>query len=227
MTRSSNLIPVPLLALALIVELCPSVLSCLCQLSHPQKQFCDADLVIVGTIQTKQSLHGPPHPAILPDEPTIISYKIQISNVKKGQRYAGQLWNVQDNELIVNTSATTVSCGVPWLEVGQRYVLTVTLVKGKASLLYCNFHRTYSELTDMQRRGINGAYSRGCEPQCQIYTCRPYGHCPSTTSNITCIHGNHQTNKDCYYRHGYCRAKSAGKCSWKTSPTFNACIDQE
>ncbi|XP_038061038.1 uncharacterized protein LOC119731834 [Patiria miniata] len=206
----------------------PSVLSCMCQPTHPQRQFCRADLVIIGRVQTKLFLHGPPDPSILSGQPTIVSYKIHITSVKKGQGYAGQLWNVQDNELVVNTTARNVSCGVPWLEVGQRYLLTVNVVNGKASLQFCHFHRPYSELTTMQRRGINGAYNRGCAPQCQIYTCRPYAYCPPTTPNdITCIHGNSNTHEDCYYHHGYCMAKPTGKCAWKTIPIFDACVSSK
>ncbi len=216
--------PVVSVFLLMVGVLLPAaVRGCTCMPSHPQQDFCRADLVIKGTIQSSQLISAA---SILPQrlgQPDIITYTINVESVKKGDQHQA-LWG-SENTLRINTTASESSCGVPGLAVRQQYVLSVMVVNGRGSLNFCHFHRVYSELTTTQRRGINGAYSGGCSPQCQIDTCWAYGNCPVTApDDTTCMHGNRQTHEDCYYYHGYCRARPNGKCVWKKASEFESCL---
>ncbi|XP_071809901.1 metalloproteinase inhibitor 3-like [Asterias amurensis] len=214
--------PVVIVFLLMVGSLLPAVHGCICMPSHPQQDFCRADLVIVGTIESSQFISAALLSPIRLGQPDIIAYSISVESVKKGDQHQA-LWS-SENTLRINTTATENSCGVPGLTVGQQYVLSVMVVNGEGFLNFCQFRQLYSELTTMQRRGINGAYIGGCS-QCQIETCWAYGNCPLTApDDTTCMHGNRQTHEDCYYYHGYCRARPNGKCVWKKNAEFEGCL---
>lgn len=118
------------------------------------------------------------------------------------------------------TATSDSLCGVQ-LKVGVPYII----MGNSARITSCNFIKEYSATTIVERRGVSGAYKKGCA--CDVMPCWREGACEQVEGE--CLWN--PWNK-CQTQYGSCIPSRGAfnaegrptKCRWRKSSPYLACI---
>lgn len=118
------------------------------------------------------------------------------------------------------TATSDSMCGVQ-LRVGVPYII----MGNSARINTCTFIKQYAAATLVERRGIGGAYKKGCA--CDVMPCWRQGACEQMEGE--CLWN---PRSECETQYGSC-IPSAGafnaegrptKCRWRRSTPFRTCV---
>lgn len=134
----------------------------------------------------------------------------QMSNKARKELSKGRLFTAKYDSM----------CGVD-LKVGVPYIM----MGNSARITLCNFIKEYSQATIVERRGIGGAYKKGCA--CDVMPCWREGACEQEEGECLWNPWN-----ECQTQFGSCIPSRAvfnaegrpTKCRWRKSSPFLNCV---
>nr|XP_023660733.1 metalloproteinase inhibitor 4-like [Paramormyrops kingsleyae] len=193
-----------LFLLLALVRVAP-VRGCTCNPTHPQQQFCDAELVIRAKI-TREKVISPSNSSS--SHLKMIQYEIKLMKVFKGFK------KVQDIRYLYTPFFSSL-CGIKLDSSSKvQYLIFANIMSdGKVVVELCDFVEPWKQLTMTQKKNLNYRYHMGCT--CKISTC----HTLPCTANV---------EKECLWtdwlledklageqvRNSACIRRSDGSCSW-------------
>nr|XP_057905171.1 metalloproteinase inhibitor 2-like [Doryrhamphus excisus] len=169
--------------------------ACSCAPAHPQKAFCQADVVIKAKVIAGKDVDGFDKPIV---------YDIKQTKMFKGP----------DREIdAIYTPPSSSLCGVT-LANGVEYLITGKLESdGSVHVTLCNFIAPWEGMSTTQKKSLVQRYEMGCD--CQIT------HCSSVPCGISdpaeCLWTDWLTEKTVngeQARHFACIKRSDGSCAW-------------
>ncbi|KAG5672642.1 hypothetical protein PVAND_002755 [Polypedilum vanderplanki] len=185
-----------------LLMLADDTFACSCLPSHPQSSYCNAEYVIVARILRKSNRKINNHHI----------YKIDIVKTYKASEKAHQY--LKQSRLI--TAPSDGLCGINF-KIGQLYAIAGNSQK----VGLCQYIKEYSKMTQVEKRGIAGAYKKGCG--CEINLCMNNRGCEAAPSSCEWSLFN-----ECETDFGICvpvRTKmSQQKCQWRRSPLYQSCL---
>ncbi|KAG9483652.1 hypothetical protein GDO78_009528 [Eleutherodactylus coqui] len=126
--------------------------ACSCASSHPQQQFCSADVVMRARVMGEKTVSSPD---------SIDSIKqIEIKVMKFFKVYD----KMKDIQYVYTPSESSV-CGVTLVN-KKEYLLGGAIYDGKVRIYLCGLNILWEELTDFQKDSISQphiGYQSGCE----------------------------------------------------------------
>lgn len=183
----------------IIVLIAQPALSCMCMPAHPQTHYCKSDYVIIARILRKTPAGKPGHDA----------YKIDIKKTYKMSEKA----KLYLKEGRILTPSSDAQCGI-LPKIGKIYVISG---HGGPNVRICNFVKEYKTMSIVERRGIAGAYRKGCS--CKVNPC--FG-------SICDDECKWPVSSKCETEHSVCVPNSRTKhCSWRHTPSYKACLINE
>lgn len=194
----------------LFIALCAvtSSLACSCMPDHPQKQFCDADFVVLAYVTS------PPKDEFMPNRRYPMPYKEQVYTLRVRETFKGHAYVKTDRAKYakIYTPPGWGSCRVN-LQQRVDYLLSGKIVGGNMYVRFCNWWKKWSYLTPEQQLGVRTLYSKGCE--CSIGFC----FSPKCQNLLTGCEG-YDRNVDNFCRAKYQRCEKQisfngeRKCAW-------------
>ncbi|CAG2202334.1 unnamed protein product [Mytilus edulis] len=178
-----------------------------CELRHPQQQYCESDFVVLAGILDKDVIYHKE------GFPMAIHY---IVNIKKVFKAGPEYENATKTMIISSTSGS----GVGELEMDVNYVITGTIMDDNLYTSICEWVKPYHNLTKAQKNGLRFKYDSGC--QCEFSFCRE-GQCGQLDSNNTC-EWEFGIMFDCYHDDGIC-FHNGEECFWRETRKFRQCED--
>jgi len=136
--------------------------ACLCKHEHPQRKFCDADVVFLGyvmSMQTNQKMPNNPQTGLIHDVYTMrvrYTYKTHpVINTSVDNR--------RSTVKLYSPAAFGGPCFALNLQTGSNYVVSGKITHGNIFTDHCrHFQMKWPNLTWQQLRGMRGEYSKGC-----------------------------------------------------------------
>lgn len=180
--------------------------ACTCYPSHPQTSYCNSEFVIVARILRKSNRRINNHHI----------YKIDIVKTYKTSEKAQQY--LKQSRLI--TAPNDGLCGISF-KIGQLYAIAGNSQK----VGLCQYIKEYSNMSQVEKRGIAGAYKKGCG--CEISLCLNNRGCDPSPSVCEWSYYN-----NCESDFGICvpfrsskNSTKQPKCQWRRSPLYQACLN--
>ncbi|XP_034047135.1 metalloproteinase inhibitor 2-like [Thalassophryne amazonica] len=175
--------------------------ACSCVVAHPQKHFCDADVVIRATVGKQE----------VPDENSTFGI-----NLKKYSITQIQLFKAPNLNQVFTAFYSSIVCGVTPAE--GDYVISGNLESnGRLHVSFCGFMVLWDSITVVQKQGLCGQYSKNCD--CKITLCNstPCG----ISHNMECLWTdylvqNHNGRKCSQEKCSICVKRPDGSCSWQS-----------
>lgn len=199
------------LLIALSLAPVQRVLACSCMRSHPQSLYCKSDYVAVVRVKNVEQKND-----------VQMAYHVKVNKVFKDRNSINPV-NFPRREILW-TMVSDSLCGVV-LNVGETYVISGSIGKGRIHLSLCGLYMRWSEVPPRQRKGFRGFFHRGCA--CDInYT--PWwrkGEHLELGGRKRCLWESEPGPSHCQETYGICLASSGG-CSWAPSLPYNACIKE-
>ncbi|XP_040264419.1 metalloproteinase inhibitor 4 [Bufo bufo] len=174
--------------------------ACTCAVSHPQEQFCNADVVVRAKV-TGEKISSPGH------IDNSKEYGIQVIKVFKGDTNTIYLQHV-------STPYGSAACGV-YLEKQKEYLLAGNMFNGTIRIYLCGLHYHWESLTPFQITSLSQpdkGYQQGC--QCKIKFCS-METCDNNAPN-ECVWSNREETQNLEKEHA-CHKQKDGSCSWYPS----------
>lgn len=134
----------------------------------------------------------------------------QMSNKARKELSRGRLFSAKHDSM----------CGVD-LKVGVPYII----MGNSARINSCNFVKEYSQATIVERRGIGGAYKKGCA--CDVMPCWREGACEQVEGECLWNPWNECQTEfgSCIPSRGIYNAEGRPtKCRWRKSSPFLNCV---
>ncbi|CAG9807051.1 unnamed protein product [Chironomus riparius] len=185
--------------------LADETLACSCMPSHPQTSYCNAEYVIVARILRRSNRKINNHHV----------YKIDIVKSYKASEKAQQY--LKQSRLI--TAPNDGLCGINF-KIGQLYAIAGNSQK----IGLCQYVKEYSKMTQVEKRGIAGAYKKGCG--CEINLCVNNMNCQTAPRSCDWSLFN-----ECETDYGICVPIKSSKiqskqtkCQWRRSPLYQSCL---
>lgn len=181
--------------------------ACSCAPSHPQTSYCNSEYVIVARILRKSNRRT--------NDQHI--YKIDIVKTYKTSEKAQQY--LKQSRLM--TAPHDGLCGINF-KIGQLYAIAGNSQK----VGLCQYIKEYSKMSQVEKRGIAGAYKKGCG--CEINLCMNNRSCdPSPSACEWSFFNNCETDFGICVpmRSSKSLTKQTTKCQWRRSPLYQQCIN--
>uniref|UniRef100_A0A8C7J6H5 Metalloproteinase inhibitor 2 n=1 Tax=Oncorhynchus kisutch TaxID=8019 RepID=A0A8C7J6H5_ONCKI len=159
--------------------------ACKCSPPHPQKAFCDAEIVIRAKVVGKKTVSN--------------AIKYNIQQIK--------MFKCPDQVIhAVFTAPSPAACGVT-LDLNKEYLFTGELETGRMYVTLCGYNLPWDDLSAAQKKSLTRRYQSGCD--CKIIHCTSLP-CPISTTDA-CLWMDWGTNNG---RNLAC-IKSNGSCAWQ------------
>ncbi|XP_018410056.1 PREDICTED: metalloproteinase inhibitor 4 [Nanorana parkeri] len=174
--------------------------ACSCFPTHPQQQFCNADVVIRGKVISKEFINAK-------NVDRQVRYGIKMIKMFKG------FHKIKDIDSVY-TSAESSMCGIE-LDVVKKmeYLLTGHLWENKVTISLCGLSIPWKDVSAFQMESLSSTYQMGCN--CKITYC--YVESCDTRAPNECLW------KDWVYEHTLggqeaqnyaCIQRKDGSCIW-------------
>uniref|UniRef100_A0A3P8VQV3 Metalloproteinase inhibitor 1 n=1 Tax=Cynoglossus semilaevis TaxID=244447 RepID=A0A3P8VQV3_CYNSE len=197
MTRALNIILLTL-AVLLLGGLEETAEACRCSQVHPQRQFCNSDVVIKAKVVGEETVYDGTFPVS-------IKYIIKKPKVFKGE------WQEVN---AVFTPYFDGLCAVHLQTNGTEYLLSGYMDSDGMHISLCGFNVPWNSLTDTQKLGVTQHYEKGCE--CTIQTCFTLP-CESSDPQM-CVWTDMVFGVQQQADHSSCIKRDDDTCAWYTSP---------
>ncbi|XP_064841807.1 metalloproteinase inhibitor 2-like [Oncorhynchus masou masou] len=159
--------------------------ACKCSPPHPQKAFCDAEIVIRAKVVGKETVSD--------------AIKYDIQQIK--------MFKCPDRVIhAVFTAPSPAACGVT-LDLNKEYLFTGKLETGRMYVTLCGYNLPWEDLSAAQKNSLTHRYQRGCD--CKIIHCTSLP-CPISTTDA-CLWMDWGTNNG----QNLACIKINGSCAWK------------
>lgn len=180
--------------------------ACSCYPTHPQTSYCNSEYVIVARILRKSNRR-------INNQ---IIYKIDIVKTYKASENATRF--LKQSRLM--TAPNDGLCGINF-KIGQLYAIAGNSQK----VGLCQYIKEYSQMTQVEKRGIAGAYKKGCT--CDINLCMNNRGCESLPTSCEWSYLN-----NCETELGSCvpvkntkNPSKPSKCQWRRTQLYQRCIN--
>ncbi|KAJ1095819.1 hypothetical protein NDU88_000969 [Pleurodeles waltl] len=172
-------------------------MACTCILNHPQRSYCNSEIVLKLKIhEATRTVSG---------SQAEKCYKVRVEKVLKG--------NVALKSLNSICTKSGTDCEYVHLSTNfhKDYLITASNNQGNISVSSCSYSVSWDELLHKQKKGVEGAYNKGCT--CDIISCasRPCST-PQKTCAIEEYKGGDSENQ---LKNQVCVPVNSTTCRWK------------
>ncbi|XP_075039268.1 metalloproteinase inhibitor 4 [Mixophyes fleayi] len=171
--------------------------ACSCLYSHPQEQFCHADVVVRATVTGEKT-----SPSVN-EAPRTITYTINTTKMFKGVDKMKALHSVQ-------TPYDSAACGRRLEK--REYLITGFISNNKVRISLCGLVQPWETLSPFQVQSLSTTYQQGCA-LCQIKNCA-VSNCDVKAPN-ECnwnVTDHNQAEKQALNQ--ACTKQKGGSCNW-------------
>ncbi|XP_069065745.1 metalloproteinase inhibitor 1-like [Pleurodeles waltl] len=188
----------------------PCIDCCSCFWPHPQKTFCNSDVVMhaefLGATFTDATdeFYG---------DYQVITYEIEIVQVFKGSA------EIQNLKFIYTSTLYYCEYYVSQSNYNKKYLITGNMMNGRLEVIHCNYIVLWSQLPEAQKSGFEGAYNCDCK------ICYPSECSKDTSSYCTLNWGGDWNPLDSEYsdreeKEQTCERNENGHCTWQPDDTL-------
>ncbi|KAJ1095818.1 hypothetical protein NDU88_000969 [Pleurodeles waltl] len=173
--------------------------ACRCILNHPQRSYCkdNAALKMKFLEATTRTVPG--------SQNVQKGFKVEVDMVLKGNEA------LKSVTFISTLTGTSCEYTHPSNEFHKDYFITASVNNNDASVHGCNYIVPWNELTLEQRKGVEGAYNKGCA--CEIISCTSQ---PCSTPEKTCVIEEYNGgDSEDQLKNQVCVLINPNTCEWK------------
>ncbi|XP_078520896.1 metalloproteinase inhibitor 1-like [Lissotriton helveticus] len=191
----------------------PSTDCCSCLPNHPQRAFCNSGFVI------RAKFLGATFTDMVDEyfgnlNYSLIQYEIETLEVFKGGS------EIQHLKFIYTETLYSCEYYVSPSDYNKDYLITGEMQNGRVELILCNYIVPWSELSETQKKGMEGAY------MCDCKICHSY-ECIDITSKYCEFNGHHPWKRDLDPKYSdqedrdqMCAPNENGECTWGPEETL-------
>lgn len=167
--------------------------ACKCIINHLQVSYCNSDLVLNLKFQEPTTQAG------------VKGYKVEVVKVLKGSV------DLKSLKFISTMSGTDCEYFHPSTDFHKNYMITASKNNGKVSVSGCSYIVRWDELSHKQKKGVEGAYKKGCP--CAIVSCSSQPcSAPQKTCTLDEYTGGDAKNQ---LKNKFCVPINPTTCKWK------------
>ncbi|XP_078539847.1 metalloproteinase inhibitor 1-like [Lissotriton helveticus] len=184
---------VTLLAGVLFVGALAPAEACKCIINHLQRSNCNSEIVLKLKIHEATTQAG--------DK----GYKVEVVQVLKG------IVKLKTLKFITIMNGTDCEYFHPSTDFHKDYLITASNISGKVSVSSCSYSVRWDELSHNQKKGVEGAYYKGCS--CAIESCAT-PRCSTAQKTCTIDEYNGGDAKK-QLKNKFCVPVNTTTCQWK------------
>ncbi|XP_072174068.1 metalloproteinase inhibitor 1-like [Diadema setosum] len=194
--------------LCLVVAILPASLACMCLPTHPQQKFCQADYALAGHVLEKTRVTD----NRLRGRFGQFEYIVSIDRVFKGE---GILGKGRSALVTILTSPGDSLCGPLDMELGDKYLITGSIVEGDLQVSSCDWTVEWKLMSQQQKQGVKTFYGKYCT-QCRVQSEMRAWSTNSPSSG--CIYDPYPSQtygaEDCQSLYATCLMQENESCQW-------------